>query len=110
MRFTSNNPFATTSFYRMSMIRDAVAIVTNYRILPKEYRLNQYLLTNYKKDLKMIAIDLIKHCKIYHDLDKTATVIFRNEQDKEHEHRPQGVYNEVHDQGGAECDELLRSL
>ena len=81
MRFTSNNPFATTSFYRMSMIRDAVAIVTNYRILPKEYRLNQYLLTNYKKDLKMIAIDLIKHCKIYHDLDKTATVIFRNKQD-----------------------------
>lgn len=81
MRFTSNNPFATTSFYRMSMIRDAVAIVTRYKILPKEYRLNQYLLTNYKKDLKMIAIDLIKHCKIYHDLDKTATVIFRNKQD-----------------------------
>ena len=83
MRFTSNNPLATTSFYRMSMIRDAVAIVTNYRILPKEYRLNQYLLTNYKKDLKMIAIDLIKHCKIYHDLDKTATVIFRNKQDND---------------------------
>ena len=83
MRFTSNNPFATTSFYRMSMIREAVAIVTNYRKLPKEYRLNQYLLTNYKKDLKMIAIYLIKHCKIYHDLDKTATVIFRNKQDNE---------------------------
>jgi hypothetical protein len=81
MRFTSIHPFATTSFYRMSMIRDAVAIVTKYRLSPKEFRLNQYLLTNYKKDLKMIAIDLIKHCKVYHDLDKTAVVIFRNKQD-----------------------------
>lgn len=81
MRFISNHPFATTSFYRMSMIRDAIAIITKYKISPKEYRLNQYLLTNYKKDLKMIAIDLIKHCKIYHDLDKTAIVVFKNKQD-----------------------------
>lgn len=36
--------------------------------------------------------------------------LFRNEQDKEHEHRPQGAYIEVRDQGGAECDEVLRSL
>ena len=34
----------------------------------------------------------------------------RNEQDKEREHRPQGVYTDVHDQGGAECDTVLRRL
>ena len=65
----------------MIMIRDAVATITNYNLSPKEYRLNQYLLSNYKKDLKMITLDLVKHCKIYHNLDKTAIVIFRNKYD-----------------------------
>ena len=34
----------------------------------------------------------------------------RSKQDKEHEHRPQGVYTDVHDQGGAERDTVLRRL
>ena len=81
MRFISKNVFAKTAHYRMTMLRDAAAIIANYNLSPKEYRLNQYLLSNYKKDLKMIALDLIRHCKIYHDLDKTAIVIFQNKED-----------------------------
>jgi len=34
----------------------------------------------------------------------------RSKQDKEREYRPQGVYNEVHDQGGTERDAVLRRL
>jgi len=35
---------------------------------------------------------------------------FRSEQFKAREHRPQGVYTDVHDQGGAERNDEMRSL
>ena len=35
---------------------------------------------------------------------------FRREQDAKREYRPQGVYTDVHDQGGTERDKVLRSV
>ena len=78
MQFTIRNNAANYNYMKARIILDAKLIIINHKLTANEFKLNNYLLNNFKVDLKAASLYLLKHCKLYKSLDNSITVLFLN--------------------------------
>lgn len=81
MQFTINNLQANIEHYRYKVLKNAWLIIISHKILPGETKLNNYLLNNYKLNLKTACIKLLNRCKIMRNYDNQAIIIFPDKED-----------------------------
>ena len=83
MQFTITNNAANYDFMKFRIYMDARRIILFRRLNATDKILEQYLIDNYKLDLRTICLQLIQRCKIYKDLSHTIVVLFPNKKDDE---------------------------
>lgn len=81
MQFRIKNLQANLEAYRYKVLRNAWLAIISHKLSPSEKALNDYLLANYKLNLKATCISLIHKCKIMRDYDNNVIVIFPNKDD-----------------------------
>ena len=81
MQFRIKNNSANTIWFRGTLIKEATYIALCHKILPAEKKLNDYLIKTYNKDLKTLAILIVRNCQIMHNFKGEAVIIFRNPED-----------------------------
>lgn len=83
MQFVIENLQANLESYKYKVLKNAWLIIISHKMLPGEAKLNNYLLNNYKLNLKAACLKLINRCKIMRDYDKNVIIIFPNKKDDE---------------------------
>ena len=83
MQFIIRNIQANLSSYRAKILRNARIIILFHKQTAGETKLNNYLLDNYKLDLKNACLHLLANCKIYRNYNKEMIILFPKKADDE---------------------------
>lgn len=81
MHFRIENLQANLEAYKYKVLKNAWLIIISHKISPGEIKLNNYLLANYRLNLKAACIKLLNKCKIMRDYNNSIVVIFPNKND-----------------------------
>lgn len=76
MFFTITNSVANYRFTPSIIKHDAWTVINLYSIKSSEQKLNQYLLNEYKLNLKQASLFILRHSKILQDKAGNVTVLF----------------------------------
>ena len=81
MQFVITNISANLEAYKYKIIHNAHLIIISHTLTPGETSLNNYLLKNYKLNLKMACLKLLTRCKFYRNYDNQVIILFPDEED-----------------------------